>query len=171
VHSPSRTTRCVPMARATAHTTRSPLPQSQRRRQPWEGFRLPALLENSRVSPPHRPREAGLAHPAETSRSDLLLPWACFRAGGLPNPRPKCCLHGRLLRALRPAVCTHALDVLVRPLLAQSALPVDGQTASHHAWPFPREGRCLGGHPHPWGATRFRERDKLTSSRTVEGCR
>jgi hypothetical protein len=34
--------------------------------------------ESSRAWPPHRPREDGLAHPAD-------LPWVCFR-GGFPNP-------------------------------------------------------------------------------------
>ena len=34
------------------------------------GFRFPAM-EKSRVSPPHRPREDGLAHPVDTSRSNL----------------------------------------------------------------------------------------------------
>ena len=43
------------------------------------GFRFPAaLVESYRASPPHRPREYGLAHPVDTSRSILLLPWVCF---------------------------------------------------------------------------------------------
>ena len=33
-------------------------------------------LERSRASPPHRPREDRLAHPADTSRSNLAAAWA-----------------------------------------------------------------------------------------------
>jgi hypothetical protein len=39
----------------------------------------------SRVMPPHRPREDGLAHPANTSRTNLADAWLCFR-GGFPSP-------------------------------------------------------------------------------------
>jgi hypothetical protein len=42
------------------------------------------LVESSRASPPHRLREDGLTHPADTSRSNLARPWVCF-----PNPNPR----------------------------------------------------------------------------------
>jgi hypothetical protein len=39
---------------------------------PRLGFRVPAApVERSIAFPPHRPREGGLAHPADTSRSNL----------------------------------------------------------------------------------------------------
>jgi hypothetical protein len=53
------------------------------------GFRFPAArpVESSRASPPHRPREDALAHPVDTSRSNLAAAWVCFRSGGFPtNP-------------------------------------------------------------------------------------
>jgi hypothetical protein len=46
--------------------------QVRRRRQPFrgEGFRFQPV-ESNRASLPHRPREDGLTHPADTSRSNL----------------------------------------------------------------------------------------------------
>jgi hypothetical protein len=39
---------------------------------PHHGFQT-APVENSRALPPHRPRERGVAHPADTPRSNLAL--------------------------------------------------------------------------------------------------
>jgi hypothetical protein len=43
------------------------------------GLGLAAPVENSIASPPHMPREDGLAHPADTSRSNLAAACVCFR--------------------------------------------------------------------------------------------
>jgi hypothetical protein len=43
-------------------------------------------FSSSRVLPPHRPREGGLAHPADTSISNLADAWVCLRGHpGFPN--------------------------------------------------------------------------------------
>ena len=50
------------------------------------GIGFPAASEeSSRVSPPRRPREDGLSHPADTSRSNLLLPCVYVQGCGFPN--------------------------------------------------------------------------------------
>ena len=44
--------------------------------------------ERQWVATPHRPREDGLTHPADTCQDVILLPWVCFRRGGFQlNPR------------------------------------------------------------------------------------
>jgi hypothetical protein len=51
------------------------------------GFQRRVYVESLFIaSPPHTPREDGLTHPVDTSGSDLLLPWVCFRGGSFPNP-------------------------------------------------------------------------------------
>jgi hypothetical protein len=47
------------------------------------GFRF------GRASPPHRPREDGLAHPADTSISNIASALALLRGGGFPTPSPE----------------------------------------------------------------------------------
>jgi hypothetical protein len=46
-------------------------------------------VESSRASPPRRPREDGLTHPADNSRPNLAGAWVCFRGCGFPNTRPR----------------------------------------------------------------------------------
>jgi hypothetical protein len=43
-----------------------------------------AVVLNS-LLPPHRPRDDGLSHPADTSRTNLASAWLCFRVA-FPNP-------------------------------------------------------------------------------------
>ena len=47
---------------------------------------LPVTGRRSRASPPHRPRDDWLTHPADTSSTNLAAAWVCFRGGGFPNP-------------------------------------------------------------------------------------
>ena len=61
-----------------------------------EGFQQRLWRSSSSASPPHRPREDGLTHPADTLHDPILRrPWLCFRAGGFPIP------NGRLAHAHR----------------------------------------------------------------------
>ena len=48
-----------------------------------------------RASPPHRPREDGLAHPVDTSRSNLAAAWLGFP--WLSNPTPPPCWQVRVV--------------------------------------------------------------------------
>jgi hypothetical protein len=45
------------------------------------GFPAAPAERSSRASPLRRPREDELTHPADTSRSNLVPPWVCFRGG------------------------------------------------------------------------------------------
>jgi hypothetical protein len=40
-------------------------------------FWVPPVSRESRASPRYRPREDGLGHPADTSRTNLAVPWVC----------------------------------------------------------------------------------------------
>ena len=68
----------------------------------------------SRASPPHRPREHGLTHPADTSIPNLLTPWLCFRG---PNPY--------LLRTKLSLLCSSSLFAL-RQLHVRGQYPKGG---------------------------------------------
>jgi hypothetical protein len=50
------------------------------------GFGFQQPRESSSASPPHRPREDGLARPADTSRPNLAAALALLSSGGSPNP-------------------------------------------------------------------------------------
>jgi hypothetical protein len=52
-------------------------------------------VESSRAWPPHRPRESGLAHPADPSRSRLAALGSGFRGDGFPNQARLLCLRKR----------------------------------------------------------------------------
>jgi hypothetical protein len=59
-------------------------------RLPNLAFRFPAApVESSRASPPHRPRDDGLAHPADSSRSNLASTLGLLsRAAAFQTPSP-----------------------------------------------------------------------------------
>ena len=67
-----------------------------------------ARVESSRVSPPHRPREDGLAQPADTSRSNLATPWVYFR-GRFPNPTALAGMRWRDALVLNVVLLTHSI--------------------------------------------------------------
>jgi hypothetical protein len=56
-------------------------------------------MESSRASPPHRPREEGLAHPADTSRPNLAAALGLLSGRRLSSPTPETThTHGERMR-------------------------------------------------------------------------
>jgi hypothetical protein len=80
----------------------------------WRIWFPAAPVEGGRASPPHRPREGGLAHPADTSRSNLADALGLLsRWDGFPNSKP-CFPRETMARTRALEVCAHRKKCLVQ---------------------------------------------------------
>jgi hypothetical protein len=139
--------------------------------------RLPrGLVESSRASPPRRPREDGLTHPADTSRSNLAA--ACCLAF-----QTRVCGDGRAYASLTRLPYLHHLLQLLASLqalqlgavrqFARLQPPLD----THQPWtgaskPDPFE-RISGTQPHAHASRSTRgwpTCERSGASRPLEGC-